>query len=156
MGFFNYSVAYPSTATASPPKTLVGISEPTNAPAMPELYEWLIGSPAAPVAQQSVFDVLRFTAVGTAGSNPTVEKLHPSAPTAITVAGIGAYSVEPTYAGGSLLTLPVNQQSTYRWVVQPNVGLGLFMTKTASNGLGCKCTAVNTAYNVQGHVLFTE
>src|SRR5687767_13543192 len=58
----------------------------------------------------------RYTGAGTAGSAITPQKRDPGDKAASATAGMGVYSVEPTYTSGEvLLNIPTNLRSTVLW-----------------------------------------
>lgn len=98
------------------------------------IYDFTIGSEAAPVDNAIVHTAQRFTAVGTAGAGVTPQSLDPADPASITTAGEN-HSIEPTYTANAILwTMAANQRATYRWVAAPDGEL--IIPDTANNGIG--------------------
>lgn len=121
-----------SSASASTNHTVVNVIAATTV--RPCVFDIVPGNHATPADQSALFFLGRFTAVGTAGTNPTPQALDPAAVAATATAGQG-HSAEPTYtAGATLLQLPLNQRATFRHVASP--GYEFIAPATASNGLG--------------------
>jgi len=149
----NYALLFDAVATASPPKTIIATEQGTTV--QPEIYEILIGSRVTPASQSQTYVVGRTTADGLTGTTPTPGPLNPDSVAAICTSRL-APGTEPTY-GTLIWELSLNQQSSYRWVVQPGFGLGLYGAHAAAtDGMGLKCTAVTTAFAVDGHIHFAE
>lgn len=120
----------------------------------PRIYDVTLGNSATPADQAALAFLARFTAVGTAASNPTPEPLDPNEAAALATAGI-THSAEPTYtAGKTLLRIPFNQRATYRWVASP--GSELVGPATANNGIGVKLSTATAAMILGASVLFME
>lgn len=101
------------------------------------LYDIIAGSDATPADIASEFNIVRFTAAGTAGSSPTPRPLDPANPAALLTAGSAVFSVEPTYtANSSLLNFSLNQRATFRWVAIP--GGEIVVPATAASGVGLR------------------
>lgn len=148
-----YSVNGPS-ATGTALKTAVTIIAASTV--RPRIYEFAAGLTTAPNStdQQLEFAVQRFTAVGTAGSNPTPLPVDPGDVAAVATAGI-THSSEPTYtATGILFQQAMNQRAMFRWVAVP--GYELMAPATASNGIGLKNVAITVTAVMDGTVFFFE
>ena len=99
--------------------TIVAITSATTI--RPELYEFLIGSGAAPGDLASILHIERFTVGGTLTAFAALA-LDPGDPASLlTAATTGSNStVEPTYTAAAVLyKLSLNQRATYRWVAAP-------------------------------------
>jgi len=115
--------------------TILGITSATTI--RPELYEFLIGSGAAPGDLASILHIERFTVAGTVGTAFAALALDPADPASLLTASTTGFnhSSEPTYTANAILyKLPLNQRATYRWVAAP--GSGFKAPATAANGLG--------------------
>ena len=146
-----YSVSGPN-ASGSATKSLVTIIAATTV--RPRLFDIILGSQASPADQAAQYAVTRFTAVGTAGSNPTPLPVDPGDVASTATAGI-SHSVEPTYtASTDVLSISLNQRATFRWVASP--GFELVAPATATNGLGLRLVAATTAMVQWGNVFFFE
>lgn len=97
-----------------------------------KVYDLNFGSEATPADNAFLWQVQRCTSAGTAGTNPTPNALDTGDSLASTIVVGQAHTVDPT---GSLvlLTVPLNQRATFRWVAAP--GGELMIPATASNGV---------------------
>lgn len=140
-----------SNASGSSSKTLLGLTGASTI--QPGIFDLTVGCSATPADQAVKFGVLRSTTAGTSTAY-TPLPLLPADVAAQTVAG-NAHSVEPTYtAGGTLLSISMNQRATYRWVCAD--GKELFGAATASNGLGLQLISATAAMVLDGVVHFRE
>lgn len=118
------------------------------------ISEIIVGCSATPADQATLFRVGRTTAVGTEGSGFTPLNVDPAGPAGEMDAGI-AHSAEPTYtANKELLTIPVNQRATFRWVCAP--GAELLMAATQNNGAGLYSSAATGTASHTSSVYFEE
>lgn len=145
-----YSVSGPN-ATGSATKTLVTIIASTTA--RPAVFDTTVGNQNTPADQACLLALTLFTAVGTAGSSPTPQKLDSAAVASVTTAGI-THSAEPTYASTDLLQIPLNQRASFRWVASP--GYEFIAPATASNGIGLRLVAATASLIQNGTVFFFE
>lgn len=126
-----YSVAGSQNAAAT--TTIIGLT--SAATIRPVIYDFVMGSAAAPADQANNVQLKRYTAAGTATS-VTPQALDPADPSALAGAGEN-HTVEPTYtAGAIMLSVSFNQQATVRWVVPPDDGI--ILPATAANGIGAQ------------------
>jgi len=118
--------------TASLTASLGSYSAPATA-RRTKLTELTVGQDASPADNTVKYVLQRFTAPGTSTAVTPVA-LDPADAAATIVAGQN-HTVEPTYTAGQiLLTIPLNQRATFRWVAPP---YGELVTPaTASNGIG--------------------
>lgn len=117
--------------------SILGLTSTTTI--RPHLYEFTMGCGDTPADQAVRIELARYTAAGTAtGVTPT--PLDPADPNAAHSAGEN-HTVEPTYSGPILMTIPLNQQATFRWAVLPEDGL--VMPATAANGIGFRFRATD-------------
>lgn len=136
------------------PKTNVTIIASTAV--RPRALEFVIGNQTAPNAtdQQFTFALQRFTAAGTAASNPTPLPVDPGDVASVTTAGI-THSAEPTYTStGVIFGNAVNQRASWRWVANP--GYEPMAPATSANGFGLKHVSVAVAIVSNGTVMFLE
>jgi len=129
-----------------------GAATPTG---RPMIYDLMVGSVATPADQAAAFSVCRTTGIGTPAGTYTPNNLDPAGPAGQCVAGVGAYSAEPTKtANKELLRWSLNQRATFRWVAQP--GSELILPATQNNG-ACLQTVSSTGTQVyESTVLFQE
>jgi hypothetical protein len=98
-----------------------------------QLYDIIVGSDATPADNASRWEVQKRTGTATGGTAPTVTPLDISDTLATTLVPNQA----PTANGagsGTVLSIPLNQRATFRWVAAP--GSELVAPATASNGFG--------------------
>lgn len=98
-----------------------------------KLYEFDIGSEATPGDYAFLWQVFRRTGVATAGTAPTITNYDQTDTIASTLVANQAPSANG--AGGStapLISIALNQRSTYRWVAAP--GSEMITNATASQG----------------------
>jgi hypothetical protein len=148
-----YSVSGPSV-TGTTNRTAVTIISATTV--RPRVYEFSVAVQTDPntTDQQLRWAVQRFTAVGTAGSNPTPLPVDPGDVASLTTAGI-THSAEPTYtATGVLFGMAMNQRAVFRWVAVP--GQELLAPATASNGIGLQNVAITATAIINGNIQFME
>jgi hypothetical protein len=125
-----YAVEMNRTASAT---LAVGtITADATRPRRGMLYDLMIGSEATPADNPFLWQVQRCTTAGTStGVTPTA--LDPADAATESDAGEN-HTITPTLtAGAILLSIPLNQRATFRWVAQP--GCELIYPATASNGL---------------------
>jgi len=97
-----------------------------------KLYELLFGSEASPADNSFLWQVQRCTTAGTStGVTPTAL----DSADAVALSDVGEnHTVTPTLtAGAILLSVPLNQRATFRWVAAPYGEL--VYPATANNGL---------------------
>lgn len=97
-----------------------------------KVYDLFFGSEATPADNAFLYSVQRCTTAGTAGTNPTPIALDPGDSLASTIVIGQAHTVTPT-GSTVLMTVPLNQRATFRWVAAP--GGELLIPATASNGI---------------------
>lgn len=108
------------TCAASNPKRII-------------LFELEFGSEDTPANAAILWQIARCSTAGTAGSNPTPAALDNADPIAATTVVGQAHSSAPTAVSNStLLSLPLNQQASFRWVAKD--GREFKQSATASNG----------------------
>lgn len=134
-----YAVQGPAESGTSN-KTAVNVIASTSV--RPRIFDIIVGCSGTPADQAANYVVGRTTAVGTAASNPTPTKIDDGDVAAVATAGI-THSAEPTYASTFLLTIPINQRATFRWVASP--GYELVATASANNGIGTKLSTSTSA-----------
>lgn len=97
---------------------------------------WAVGLEAAPADNTIIWELLRFTASGTATS-VTVTLKDPGAPSNAATVEENA-TVEPTYTGGEIFRVGVNARSIYTRQYAP--GRELRTNVTSDNGIGFRAT----------------
>lgn len=117
--------------TVGADKTAVHIV-PTTA-IRPAIYEFIIGCQSTPAAQAAYWTFQRSSAAGTGtGVTPTI--FDPANPASLCT-GTANHSAEPTYAGGSCITIGLNQQGTFNWKANPGLEIVLPASGTAGGGM---------------------
>jgi hypothetical protein len=151
LGGRNYAFAnsFVLVASASLPFATVV----STAAVRPRLAEFQVGSSSTPANAAARYDFNRISTAGTAGSNPTPAPTDPADPAAVTINGLGTFSVAPTI-GTLLFRVSVNQQNTYRWLAAP--GRELIMPAIAANGLEFLTPVVTAAFTADFTFYFEE
>ena len=131
-----YAVPFSDTNTVN--TTLGAINGVTTV--RPKIYDFIIGSSAAPADNAAKYVLQRFTALGTSTAVTPVA-LDPGDPAALAAAG-QAHTVEPTYTASAIcLQVAFNQRATWRWVAAP--GSEIVLPANTTNGVGILVTAVS-------------
>jgi hypothetical protein len=145
-----YSVRLQRTASTS--ASLGSLSAPGSGMRRIKIYDLIVGSEATPADNAFLFVHQRTTAAGTSTA-VTPQALDPADAAAVAVAGQN-HTIEPTYTSNAfLLTVPLNQRATFRWVAAP--GGELLVPATASNGVGMS-TPTSSAVAITETVFFEE
>jgi hypothetical protein len=115
------------------------------------VYDMMFGSEAAPADNPYLWEVNRRTGLATGGSAPTITPLDFTDTAAATVVANQAPSSNGA-GSGLILSVPLNQRATFRWVAAP--GGELISSIAASNGYAI-ATPTSTALAVTAtyHVL---
>lgn len=117
------------------------VSDSATAARRGKLYDLMFGSEDTPADNAFRWIVGRITAEGT-NTPVTARPLDPADAAFLGKAG-ETHTVDATFtAGVTLLSIPLNQRASYRWVAAP--GGELVYPATDENGLGIK-TAVGSA-----------
>lgn len=120
-----------------------------------KLYDIIVGSEASPADFAFLWQVFRRTGTATAGTAPSVTTLDQGDTIASTLVANQAPTVNG--AGGStapLLSIPLNQRSTFRWVAAP--GSELVTNATASQGYGIATPTAGALVAVSASLLAEE
>jgi hypothetical protein len=126
-------ISVPMRRTASTVATVGSVSADATRPRRALLHALTLGSEAAPADNAFLWRLRRFTAPGT---STAVTPLQNNPADSATEMDAGEnHTVEPTYAGGNVLLVPLNQKSTFRWAALL-AGKEKIFPATASNGLG--------------------
>lgn len=148
MAKYSVSLARTSSTTAS-----LGVIGATATPRRIKLYECTVGSDNTPGDNTLKFVFQRFTAAGTSTA-VTPQPLDLADAAALTAAGT-TNTVEPTYtAGAVLLTIPLNQRATFRWVAPP--GGELVTPATNAAGLGVATPVAGGTPTITGDLKIEE
>jgi len=118
-----------------------------------KVSEFSIGCEAATADNAYLWQVQRCTTAGTAGTNPTPVALDAGDTLACTIVIGQAHTVDPT-GTTVLLSIPLNQRASFRWVAYP--GGELIIPATASNGLKWETPTAGGLLTVTAGVHFEE
>jgi hypothetical protein len=138
--------------TASTTLSVGTVTADGTRPRRGKLFDLMFGSEATPADNVFLWQVQRCTAAGTS-TGVTPFPLDPA--DAATEADAGEnHTVDATVtANAILLSIPLNQRASYRWVAAP--GGELVYPATAANGLAVR-TPTATAVAVSATVHFEE
>ena len=128
-----YSVLMQRTASTS--LSVGTITADATRPRRGLVYELDFGSEATPADNPYLWQVQRCT---TAGTSTSVTPVPINPADAATEADGGTnHTIDPTLtASAMVLTIPLNQRATFRWVANP--GCELIYPATASNGVAVR------------------
>lgn len=146
----NYAVRLQRTASTTASLGTIGAG--ATRPRRGKWYDLVLGSEASPADNAFLYIVQRCTALGTSTS-VTLQPLDPADAATEELAGQN-HTIEPTYTANLIvLTVPLNQRATFRWVAAP--GGELVFPATASNGLGIQ-TPTSSAVVISAEVHFAD
>jgi hypothetical protein len=139
--------------TAGTAVTLGTVGADATRPRRGKWYDVMIGSEAAPADNAFLWTVTRCTALGTSTS-VTPSPIDPADAATESDAGEN-HTVEPTYtAGAVMLSIPLNQRSTFRWMAA-FPGAEIVYPATAANGFGIR-TPTASAVAITSTVFYEE
>jgi len=118
-----------------------------------KVYDFFLGSEATPADNAFLWQVQRCTTAGTAGTNPTPLALDSADTLASTIVAGQAHTVDPT-GSTVLMSVPLNQRATFRWVAAP--GGELVIPATASNGVKWETPTAGGLVSVTCSVQYEE
>lgn len=118
-----------------------------------KVYDLLFGSEATPADNAFLWQVQRCTTAGTAGTNPTPLALDAADSLATSIVAGQAHTVDPTGAT-ILMSIPLNQRASFRWVAAP--GGELVIPATASNGVKFETPTAGGLVAVTCSAMFDE
>ena len=125
----DYSVEFNDTAS-----TTLGAGQCDADARRIELMEWIFGSEATAADNPFLWQIRRVTAAGSlAGTTITPAPLDTAEAVALFDA-LENLTVNPSM-GATLLSIPLNQRATFRWVAQP--GVPVISPALAANGFIC-------------------
>ena len=145
----NISVVLQRTASAT--LSVGNVTADATRPRRMQLMEAILSqAEATPADGNTRFEFQRCTTAGT-GTAVTPQMLDPGDP-ATEQDALQNHTIDPTLtAGAILLTIPLNQRATFRFVAQPAVPI--IIPATASNGLAVRTTvAALVATSVHLHL----
>lgn len=124
-----FSVEMNRTASLSLPVGSITVDATT--PRRFKLYDLIVGSEATP--QDSIFAWKAFAVTAAGTSTGVTPKTLDGSDTAAALTDAGEnHTIDATPAGGAVLSIPLNQRATFRWVAPP--GGELWAPATANNG----------------------
>lgn len=118
-----------------------------------QLYDFVIGSDAAPADNPYLWEIYKRTGTATAGSAPTSSVLDQSDTVATTLVFNQAPTTNGSGGSTAIFGVPLNQRASFRWVCQP--GSELVCPATASNGF-CFATPTSSALAIEAYALLNE
>lgn len=148
----NAGQAYTMTTTY---KTLWDITSATGATTLRRawLYDILMGTDGTPADNYVTWKVDRQTSTGTRTA-ATPAPLDAGDAAALITCGV-VTTIEPIVTANTmLLTIPMNQRASYRWVAAP--GGELIVPATNVAGIGCRAKSAAYTGSAQSTVHFYE
>jgi hypothetical protein len=129
-------------------KTLLSVTAVTGATTLRRgwIYDIEFGADGTPADNVITFKVDRQGSVGT-GTSATAAPLDAGDAAALLVSTVN-HTVEPTGIASTLIEVPLNQRSSYRWVTIPGSGAELVVPAVTVTGIGCR--AKSPAYASTG------
>lgn len=138
--------------TASTTLSVGNVTADATRPRRSKFYDLMFGSEASPADNPFLWQIQRCTTAGTSTA-VTPSPLDPADAATETDAGEN-HTIDPTLTANLiLLSIPLNQRATFRWVAAP--GSELVIPATASNGLAIR-TPTSSAVAVTATVQFQE
>jgi hypothetical protein len=135
-------------------KAVLSLTAQTTGLRRARIYEVNCGADGTPADNPLIYDIIRCTSIGTGGTNIATVALDP-VDTAGTTVATGNQTTDPTpVAGAVVLTVPLNQRATYRWVASP--GSEFVVPATNTNGFSFRCLSPVYASTVVYDVMWTE
>lgn len=135
-------------------KTVLTVTSQTTGNRRARIFEINCGADGTPADNPLTYDVIRCTSIGSGGTNIVPPALDTADAVAIMVA-TGNQTGEPGVTSTAvMLTVPLNQRATYRWVASP--GNEFVVPATATNGFAFRCLSPVYASTVIYDVMWTE
>ena len=138
--------------TASTSLAVGAITADATRPRRSKVYDFMFGSEATPADNVFLWQIQRCTTAGTS-TGVTPSPIDPADAATETDAGENHTTDGTLTSGLILLSIPLNQRASYRWVASP--GGELVIPATASNGVHFR-TPTATAVAVSATVHFDE
>ena len=147
----NYAIEMNRTASTS--LSVGNIIADATRPRRGKWYDIVFGSEGTPADNVYLWQVQRCTTAGTSTS-VTPQAIDPADAATESDAGEN-HTIDPTLtAGAILLSIPLNQRATFRWVAAP--GSELVYPATASNGLALRTPTASGLLAVTATVQYQE
>ena len=144
-----YSIELNRSASTS--AAVGSLTADATRPRRAKVYDWMFGSEASPADNAFLWQMQRCTTAGTY-TGVTPRPLDPADAATELDAGENC-TAEPAYPPAMLLSIPLNQRASYRWVAAP--GSELVLPATATNGFAIN-TPTATAVAITTTILFDE
>ncbi len=109
----------------------------------PELLDIVVGCPGTPADGASLFDLYRFTVDDGTGDATTANPLDPGDPASL-ASCLSNHSAEPNTIGATMLSIPLHQRATFRWVAAPGRGFKILALATVGLGLRFLTTTISS------------
>lgn len=139
--------------TASATLSVGSVNAPGASQRRIKVYDLMFGSEATPADNAFLWQAQRCTTAGTSTA-VTPQPLDPADAAAVSTSGEN-HTVDPTLtAGAILLSIPLNQRASFRWVAAP--GGELVIPATASNGIAFRTPTAGGLVAVTATVHFEE
>ncbi len=149
----NYAVIEEDATAGADPQELVNIFSVGGA-SRGYIYDFVVGSGAAPADAAANYDVIRTTAVGTEATGFTPVQLDPDSVTSTFDGGV-SHTVAPTQtADTEMMVFSLNQRATFRWIAAPKGEL--IMPATTNNGILITRRTSTAAYVIDCTIHFYE
>lgn len=139
--------------TASTTLAVGSLTAAAASPRRAKVYDLFFGCESTAADNAFLWQVQRCTTAGTAGTNPTPNSLDPGDSLATTIVCGQAHSADPTGAT-VLMSIPLNQRATFRWVAAP--GSEIMIPATAVNGVKFETPTASAAVGITCAALFEE
>ncbi len=149
----NYAVIEEDATAGADPQELVNVFS-VGGVSRGYIYDFLIGSGAAPDDQAANYDVIRTTAVGTEATGFTPHALDPDSVASGFDGGVSHTAAPTQTANSEMMVFSLNQRATFRWVAAP--GAELVMPATTNNGILITRRTSTAAYVIDCTVHFRE
>lgn len=136
----NYSTKMQRTLSTTGSVGTIGAVSTTRA-RRGRIYDVFFGSEATPADAAILWQAQRYTVKGTLTA-VTPRPLDPADDAFLGEAGENS-TIEPTYTAGEfVLSCPLNQRATFRWVASP--GCEIVYPATTANGIGFQTDTIST------------
>lgn len=141
-------------ATSSTTVGVASIECPSSTPRRIKIYELIVGSDATTLGTSDFrFEMNRSTTAST-GTSVTPQLLDPADVASSAVVKSNLTVQGTNTAGAILLTIPLNEQATARWIVNP--GDELVVPATNNNGFHLNTPVAGGTPSVAGQIFFRE
>lgn len=119
----------------------------------PKLFEILLGTSVTPADNAGEYRIIRTNTAGVGPQAITEALLDPDSAAIRVVANGGTFTTDPVETGGALLTIPLNQRATFRWVTNTKFIMGV---NTANEGLALDIVSQSSAFAIPATLMWEE